>query len=307
MKNIKKIDIIYVLKKDNHDNFELRYSLRSLTNIKGVKINNVYIIWYKPDWIKNIIHIPYNDDVKWFNVNHKFNNVRNKYRLIIENNEISDDFLFMNDDFYFLKPQEIEYYKMWLLYNQLEYLKRIWSKNEYFNTINHLFELFPWKDSFETHTPILYNKQKLKKLLEKYEEIKGFRTTYCNEYNIKGKELISARYISENKLNDCKVYNIDNFDIIKWQKLLSSADNLWIYFQYFLQEYFKDFSIYENSEFERIVLKNMVKVKLNISCLYGNVWEIAEIDEDRVKNMWNDVEVIEFVKSKKLDIVLKLI
>ena len=51
-------DIYYPVIKSVNDNAELRFSLRSLKNIEH---GNVYIVGYKPLWVKNVIHLPYND------------------------------------------------------------------------------------------------------------------------------------------------------------------------------------------------------------------------------------------------------
>lgn len=37
----------------------------------------------------------------------------------------------------------------------------------------------------------------------------------------------------------------------------------------------------------------MVKVKLNVNCLHGNIWEIIDLSENIIKSMWNDVKIIE--------------
>jgi len=116
------MDIVYLVKKTKDDNIELRYSLRSLSNIKH---DRVFFVWYKPKWIKNIIHIPYEDR------NTKFENVKDKHKIISELD--IEDFIYMNDDFYFLEKQEVENYIIWTLQEQKKYINRRdgWSISYY--------------------------------------------------------------------------------------------------------------------------------------------------------------------------------
>jgi hypothetical protein len=55
------MDLVYVLGSGSRwgDN-ELRYSLRSVEkHLKGY--NNVYLVGDKPDWVRNVTHIPKQD------------------------------------------------------------------------------------------------------------------------------------------------------------------------------------------------------------------------------------------------------
>lgn len=198
------MDVVYVLKKAKNDCQELRYSLRSLINMKHKK---VFIVWYNPSWVKNIIHIEAEDNL-WT----KYKNVINKYKIICDDERISEDFILMNDDIYILeKLEKLEIYKKCSLKEHLDYIKKInnW-KWPYYEVVHRVFELFPEWDSYNTHTPMIYNKKKLKKLLEKYwdQEI-SIRSLYWNTYKI------PASRLDNKKVSDCKIKDFQHEEVNK--------------------------------------------------------------------------------------------
>ena len=85
------MDLVYICRQG--DNEELRYSIRSA--VKHLTHNNVWLIGNKPDWYYgNFVEIP--DEMT------KFDNIRECISAIPEIGAISDDFVLMNDDFFFL-------------------------------------------------------------------------------------------------------------------------------------------------------------------------------------------------------------
>ena len=73
--------------------------------------------------------------------------------------------------------------------------------------VQKIHKLFPDGYSYNTHTPMVYNKIKLKALLNRYWDEKiSLRSLYWNIYGIEPKKL------NENeKISDCKVH-----DLSKW-------------------------------------------------------------------------------------------
>lgn len=93
------MDAVYVLGTGSQaDNLELIYSVRSLA-MHMLDLENVYVVGEKPRELPGIIHIPAKDicDVPW-------KNVYNKTAKACEDERISEEFLFMNDDFFMLEP-----------------------------------------------------------------------------------------------------------------------------------------------------------------------------------------------------------
>lgn len=202
------MDIVYVYKTGWGNWLELKYSLRSLSNFPH---DNVYIVGDKPDWIKWVIHIPASDE--W----NKFENVRNKFMAICKNNDISNDFVLMHDDFYILQPiDSIPYYIRWTLQEHMDTIYSKYGENHYRKSIKWVKDKFPNWYSFDTHTPIVLNKEKFKKILELYPWESGSkRSLYCNYYWIEWVKWDT---------DDCKVYMMDR-KYNKWKWFLSSNDD----------------------------------------------------------------------------------
>lgn len=229
------MDIVYVYRKWPKDWIELRYSLRSLVNMEYGK---VFIVWQLPDRIQNVELLDAQDKS-----HSKYENVINKLKLICKDKRISDDFILMNDDIYAIKPvSSIPYYTKWTLKNHMQYiLSKHWITN-YYDIIQKVYELFPEWMSFNVHCPIVYNKKKLKKLLDKYwdEEI-SIRSLYWNMYNVEYKEFWN------NDVNDCKVFANTEMEYNK--EFLSSNDDAIRNkkFTTFIDWLFQEKSIYEQN------------------------------------------------------------
>lgn len=81
-----------------YKNFEIRIALRSIEkNISNV--GQIFIIGKCPDFLQNVIHI-HADDI------HKIpdRNMWDKLMLVVNDDRIGEEFLYMHDDHYILKP-----------------------------------------------------------------------------------------------------------------------------------------------------------------------------------------------------------
>jgi hypothetical protein len=86
------MDYVYICREG--ENEELKYSIRSV--VKNTNYSNVWVVGYKPSWyVGNFVEV--------LDVKTKFNNIINCTKAIIDVGAISDDFVLMNDDFFFLK------------------------------------------------------------------------------------------------------------------------------------------------------------------------------------------------------------
>jgi len=244
------MDVVYILAKGHNDNIEFRYSLRSL---KYIKHDKVFVVGYKPTRLKNVIHIPFDDC--WY----KYDNVAKKQKMIMNNNDISEEFVYMNDDFYFLMPQEVEYYKIGSLKTQMEY---IYERDEctrlrwlpvpqYYTNLKYVLDIFKKWDSFESHTPIRFNRSKMKAMFKEYPDLPptSIRTAYCLYYKIKWQWLPNMENYKgyKRKLSDCKCYNINKFKVNEWQPLLSTENSMCKEqkFRDYMERKFPNRSIYE--------------------------------------------------------------
>lgn len=97
------MDICYPLsnKSQWHDN-ELRYSLRSVESF--IPHNRVFVIGHKPEWLTNVVHIPFLDSY----VSIKDANIISKL-LRVCSTDISDQFAFWSDDQYAISQDANNY------------------------------------------------------------------------------------------------------------------------------------------------------------------------------------------------------
>ena len=92
------MDLVYPLGTGSYwNNNELRFSLRSVEKHLS-NVNKVWIIGIAPDWLQNVNHIPYTDHVG----KAPDYNMMKKLRRACQEVELSEDFLYMNDDHYLL-------------------------------------------------------------------------------------------------------------------------------------------------------------------------------------------------------------
>ena len=98
------IDIVYPITNLSkyRDDFELRYSLRSLQQQNWVR--NVYLVGHKPKWTRNVKHIPCIDPY----LSCKDVNIINKILRACINPELSETFVVNSDDQYILKPIDLQ-------------------------------------------------------------------------------------------------------------------------------------------------------------------------------------------------------
>lgn len=163
---------------------ELEWSIESLKNFEH---DGVYVIGDKPDYdIKATIVHPKTE--RWGALS-PYANVINKL-LIACNLDISDDFLFMNDDIFLLAEYD------GTTFDRGDLLHHINNRrpDSYTTALRNTFQWleknkYPTKN-YETHTPMVFNKTKLKELIERIvPKMSGghtllVRSLYGNVYDI---------------------------------------------------------------------------------------------------------------------------
>ena len=175
------VDVFYPLIPARGDNAELRYSLRSLENIKH---DNVIIVGHKPSWVQGVIHIPFTDATRkrgymgWHNVVRK--------ELIACQASGAEDIIMMNDDFYVTRPTEIGFYiREESLDRVLKMAKDRRRPVWVLEAIKNIMRLFPKGVSAYAHVPHRVNRQKYIDLHGKYNLLERQYLTsdvYANEY-----------------------------------------------------------------------------------------------------------------------------
>lgn len=178
------IDVVYVIGNGSlYSNFELRYSLRSLEkHCTGWR--NIYVIGNKVEFLRNVIF-------------HKFIegsvaglNILSKIKYACELPQLSDDFLFINDDHFFFKNMDINEIPY---YYDNQYMADIIKKRSKFDNYRCMIEdtarLFSNFDYFDVHKPILFNKAKFLQMCHAYEFEKHMhglliKSVYCNHFKV---------------------------------------------------------------------------------------------------------------------------
>lgn len=157
------IDIVYVLGTgSNWNNNEIRFSLRSIEeNLRGV--GNVFIIGEKPDFIKNVIHIQHHDEYGPSNAD---GNIIHKILRAIQDDRLSDRFLFINDDHLILQPieaSEVPFFHKGDLTDETLYPEKYFCNNYWRKRLGRTRDVLKFKGlpalHFDCHTPILIDKK----------------------------------------------------------------------------------------------------------------------------------------------------
>jgi hypothetical protein len=184
------MDLVYILGNGSKwNNNEIKYSLRSVQKyVKGFR--KIFIVGEKPDFINGFTHIPFSDDMSL----NKERRIMEKISFVCKQKQISSNFLFFNDDFFFLKKISVikfPYYQKGELGKAFQ--KRTIS-DPYRMSLENTFDVLESNKHesthFDVHAPIIYNKSKFLKVMSQYDwEIPhGYviKSLYANTLGIEG-------------------------------------------------------------------------------------------------------------------------
>lgn len=180
-------DVVYILGRGSRwENNEIRYSLRSIE--KHLKnFGNIYIVGELPEFLKDIRHISCADDNFC-----KENNIYFKVLRACQERDISNQFLFFNDDHFLMQDFDADTFPYFHKGDLVETIKRL--NNKYrrccLRTARTLHTLRLPTNNFDTHTPILYDKHLFIDRMTKFEwglQV-GYilKSLYCNVLKIEG-------------------------------------------------------------------------------------------------------------------------
>lgn len=176
------IDIVYVLGSGTKwQNNELRFSLRSLVkNLKGFR--KIYVIGEKPDWIKNVIHIPFSDEL----LNNADGNIIRKVLRACEEEKLSEDFLFINDDHIFMTEMIAAdippFQKGDMTTFPREFFEFNFWRGRLWRTRNILIEKGYSALHFDCHTPIVMNKVWFPQVMSQFDYARNIGYTMKSLY-----------------------------------------------------------------------------------------------------------------------------
>jgi hypothetical protein len=242
------MDVVYILGTGSlWGNNEIRYSLRSIE--KFFDFEKVFVVGEYPQWMKGAIHIPAKDETQI-----KQENALRKLLVACNDTRISEKFVLMNDDFFFLEKREnIPYYSRGSIDEVIK--KHPIGSGCYFQSLvdtrNALKNTGKRKIiDYGVHSPFVCEKKKLVTAME-FAQKKGahsLRTVYGNLFFIQAEKINTAS-------RDFKVRG-EQFDekLVKDWSFLSSDDSLVLSkdFRTFLQKKFPKVSQFENDGGEGI-------------------------------------------------------
>jgi hypothetical protein len=188
------LDVVYICREG--DNEELRYSIRSV--VENLPHENIWVVGGKPDWYSgNHISVRQNG--------RKYENARKNMKAIAASNEISEDFILMNDDFFVISPvTELKHYHGGPLSDRISYLRNKYGVSQYSQMLTKTSKYLAHRGireplDYALHVPFMMNKKNMSEIIE--DEV-SWRIAYGNMF-VKDSVAVDV-YEGESK--DVKVY-----------------------------------------------------------------------------------------------------
>ena len=175
------MDIVYICRPG--DNEELRYSIRSV--VKNMPHDNIWLVGNRPKWYDgNFLSVA--------DSSNKYENIRNAIKYVSINDDISEDFILMNDDFFVIKPlTDIPTFHGGLLIDKINEYKSLNASPRYIKILlnTHRFLVKSGIQNpidYDIHTPMIMNKANVQKIIDR----KHFpRSMYGNIFNVGGTQI----------------------------------------------------------------------------------------------------------------------
>lgn len=190
----KPLDVVYFV--SPFARADLQYSIRSVA--ENLEFNRLWIYGGKRSGLKPDFYVERRNQkgaTKW-------DRVRAMYREVCENPEITEDFILFHDDFFVLKPtDEIEPRYCATLKENAEMIehKNGNTPSEYTGLLRRTADVLTQggysANSYELHTPFIFNQAKLLKILEDYPKEHCIRSIYANIYGIGGKKANDVKIV----------------------------------------------------------------------------------------------------------------
>lgn len=181
------MDVVWVCR--NGPNEELRYSIRSV--VTNMPHNDILVVGGKPDWYTG----PFLSVDTYINnrpSTNKYANVKNNLQHIVDSAKVSDEFVFMNDDFFIVQPlDKIPYYHGGKFADKLRTFELYAPESAYTKMLRRTQSVLNGLGiedplDYTLHIPVVYHKNKLAKILP-YDG--SMRTLYGNINKVGGRKM----------------------------------------------------------------------------------------------------------------------
>jgi hypothetical protein len=202
--------VIPYSREENWQGNELRYCIRSLSEHLE-DISKIYIVGYKPEWLINVIHIPFEDTWK----RNKDANIIAKILKVCNREDSSNELLFISDDQILLrKSNSTSIIPLW--WEDLSL--RNWSRrNRWVERLERTYLKLKQEGlshyNYDTHIPVILDKSKFINIMSKYDwhiDGKGYtiNTLYFNNLDIQKIKLDNDKAVFEKEININTINNL---------------------------------------------------------------------------------------------------
>lgn len=250
------IDLVYILGTgSNWNNNEIRFSLRSVEK-NLIDVRNVYVIGENPGFLTDkVIHIYHPDPLSGHNAD---GNMALKILRACREDSLSDDFLFMNDDFIINKPVVASEIKWMHKGNMKNRPENFWKTEFYRLRLRRTFDVLLDRGlptmQYDYHAPMLMNKYLFPKVMSEFNFCEDigytFRSLYGNYLglpgtNVRGQKVTVYKYYNIDQLSRL----VENYQFIGFNDLgLNISLKIWLWLN------FKEISIYEKQDTDDIAI-----------------------------------------------------
>lgn len=205
-----KTDVVYVLGNGSGwKNNEIRFSLRSIQkNLKGYR--NVFIVGELPPFLKNVIHVPAKDIFEpGINAD---GNIITKVLAACNHPDLSDDFLFINDDHLVIEPINVEDMPPLHKGDMTTFPEKYWKLNFWRKRLKRTMEVLLDRGlstlHFDCHTPILFNKHRFPEIVKQFDYQNDIGYTMKSLYG--NVEYPDGPFLTDQKKTVFKKYSLEN-------------------------------------------------------------------------------------------------
>jgi len=196
---------VYIYKKTADNGQELKYSLRSLTNLTNWN-GEVFIAGDTEDWFSDNVQV-----IDGFtNLDHEYSDAQSKLTAITNDDRVPDEFIFLNDDFYIAEPTELKPLHGGKLEGKPG--KNAWQQSKHDTAAYLQAQGINQPLDYAIHVPMPLNKHKLAGILDILERRPQLmmRSLYGNLYDIGG-QLHQDQKTSSGKLKTGKLLSTKRF------------------------------------------------------------------------------------------------
>ncbi|MDE3251225.1 MAG: hypothetical protein KGO92_00370 [Bacteroidota bacterium] len=250
------VDLVYILGNGSvWNNNELRFSLRSVEkNLQGA--GKIYIVGERPSFLSDqVIHIPFPDMLGRSNAD---GNMALKILRACQEPALTENFLFMNDDFIINKPVKASTIP-WLHKGDMKnHTEGFWKSEAYRKRLHRTFKVLLERGlptlQYDYHAPMLMNKRLFPQCMDQFnfQDDIGytFRSLYGNFYKL------PAELLAFQKKTVYHYYTLEQLHLLLARCVfvgyndngLNDSFHLWMY------EKFPEISRFETSDCDDLVI-----------------------------------------------------